>query len=213
MTNDYEHRLDELVGPDAAAVVAGLGLPTDVPIETLVQEHSWLGPLLDAGRDLPLQPVPRSLGVRLRALIHTHEPPSEADSYAAAPAQIAELQSDSRRRRELVGVRGGNVDNWTMMFRSPLADVVVGVSSIAEQAVRVSGQVLVHDGDSRQFQAALTGESARGSIHLSDGGDAFGRFTFEQVPTESLQLVLSDGVTDIVAALDLGPDGAGPESA
>ena len=211
MSSDYQDRLDELAGPDAAALLAGLDLPEGVPIDVLVADYPWLGPLLEAGRDLPLQTVPRSLSVRLRALIHTHESMDEPEAAARPRPQVARLHSDSRKQRELVGVRGGNVDNWTMMFRSALADVVIGVSAIAEGSVRLSGQVLVHDGDARQFRAELSSDSAASSLHMTDSGDAFGRFTFAPVPAEPLQLVLSDGLTDIVAAVDLEPGDLWPE--
>lgn len=203
MTGDYKERLAEIAGPDGSELIASLGLPADVPIESLVDDYPWFGALLDAGRDLPLHVVPRSLGVRLRAMIHTHDSVMELRPDPLAPAQVAQLQSDSRQRRELVGVRGGSVDNWTMMFRSPLADVAIGVSSIDERSVRLSGQVLVHEGDSRRFNAELAGGPERGSVPMTDSGDAFGRFGFDRVPAEVVQLVLSDGVTRIVAELDL----------
>lgn len=204
-TDDYRARFVERFGPDADEVLAGLGLDPDVDIAA----HPWLCDLLDASSDLPLHTVPRSLGVRLRALIHEADGVDRPDSPPALPVAMARLQNDSRRERELVGVRGGGADNWTLLFRSDVADVVLGVAVVNPAALRISGQVLVHDGDQRQFAAELrSADSAAQVVHLQDAGDSLGRFSFDRVPTEQLQLVLSDGASDIVATLDLGDSAA-----
>lgn len=201
-TNDYRALLVERFGSGTDDVLIGLGLDPDVDVAAV----PWLCELLDAGIDLPLRSIPRPLGVRLRALIHEVDAPDRPKPSTALPVAVAHLQSDTRRERELVGVRGGTADSWTLLFRSEVADVVMGVSVVNSAELRIAGQVLVHDGNQRQFAAELV--SAEGSsqpIHLRDTGDSFGRVNFDRVPIQQDQwkLVLSDGASDIVAALDL----------
>lgn len=210
MTIDrYRAKLMERFGPDTDDVLAGLGLAPDV----VVDELPWLCDLIDAGEELPLKTVPRTLGVRLRSLIHDVAAPADSDERRELPVAVAHLQSDTRRERELVGVRGGSVDNWTLMFRSQVADVVMGVSTVSPTELRIAGQVLVHDGDQRQFAAELTRQSqvAQADVQMRDAGDSYGRFNFDHVPSEQLQLLLSDGVNDIVAELDLADPATGDD--
>lgn len=210
-SDQYRAQLADRFDADTNNILVGLGLADDPAGAAAVDVGAvpWLCDLIDAGRDLPLHAVPRSLGVRLRSLIHDAPGPAIREEPTKPPIEIAHLQSDSRRERELVGVRGGNADSWTLMFRSQLADVVMGVSVVSPAELRIAGQVLVHDGQQRQFSAELAGSgpiNAAEAVLLTDTGDSFGRFNFGRVPLEELTLVLSDGVNDIVATLDLGDE-------
>jgi hypothetical protein len=165
--------------------------PHDEPDDRTMADA--LARLRDAGRALPLPPVPAAVTQRLRQLFRNQDGPRQYE---------ATLVDDSRAHRELAGVRSGPVEpieGWSLTYASALGDVIVDVWPEDGPQADIDIHAL-GDEASHGYRVVLTGAAPRAATT-----DARGQVSFRSVSFGRYELVLDGGDHEIVADVLLGP--------
>ena len=150
----------------------------------------WLAQVVEAADRLPLPEVPAILTQDLKNLI--------ADDHLTSVVE-ARLVSDTRIHRALAGVRGADAtDGWSMSFTSETADLVVDVWPKGSGQLAVEGHVMAHGAATSAYRA-----SAVGPHTVQAEGDRLGRFDLGVLPPGRYDLVVSNGLMELSAVLDL----------
>lgn len=188
---------------DASAEVSA-AVSADHPEATTSVE--WLQEFLRLTRAMPLHEPPPIIR---QHLVRYFTRWSRARAALDSPRLElrASLLFDSRLDLAPVGVRGANDVEGSvhLAYTTDYADLVLDVSHLGSDLVRLDGQVLLtDDSQAHIFEAATTGPS--GNRRTIDG-DALGRFCLVDVPADATELRVTNGDLTIVVALDLRSEG------
>ena len=151
----------------------------------------WLTQLAQAAETLPLPDVPAVVSQDLRQMF------GEA---ALVEAYRATLIRDSRHHRPLVGVRGGTAaDDWSMLYTSEAADVVIDIWPREDGNFDLEGHVMERRAADSAYRARVTGPV---EVHVD--GDRLGRFSVPSLLPGSYRIVVGNGEIELSFDADLG---------
>lgn len=151
-------------------------------------EAAWLQHVIDAAATLPLPAPPEELTTRLRDMF-----------TVAAPVEHIEavLLHDSRVERELVGVRGGGVDDgWTMTFATDIGKLLIDVFP-AGDGFDVEAQLMALAG-APDFTMSVDGPGRFDAV-----SDRLGRARIREAPPGIYNLTINRTGVALTAHVDL----------
>ncbi len=185
-----EGRLDE---SDAAAMEARV----EVADEETRRTAAWIEHFMDQSRAMSLPTPPPIVRQRLRQVFKSH-----SESQLSVETIIAGLVFDSRKGRELVGVRGpaSTDDRFHLGFECAEGYIMLDVAPAADGEMDIDGQVLLAGIGPPVFEAVARHATGDRSSAL---GDEFGRFALAAVPAATSSLELSNGELTLVLPLEL----------
>ena len=204
--SEWETLLDWLEGRLDPVTADRVAAEVECGDERLRATVDWLQSFLKVARDVPLADPPPLVRQRLS---------QHFARWKRARAVLAEQQSrvvharllfDSRKDMALTNVRAADVEAAVhLAFTSDSGDVLLDVTSLPAQGLRIDGQVLTPEAAKPTiFEATLDGGGAR--LRTVDG-DELGRFSLTDVPRALCRLNLDNGVVSILAELDLSSFG------
>ncbi len=196
----FEELLDWIEGRLDTSDAAAMAARVEVADEETRRTVAWIERFMEQGRAMPLPTPPPIVRQRLRQVFKAHsEPPLTVETI------LTGLVFDSRKGRELVGVRGpaSTDDRFHLGFECAEGYVMLDVAPAAGGEMDIDGQVLLASIGPPVFDAVARHAAGDRSSSL---GDTFGRFSLAAVPASASSLELSNGEVVLVVPLELEPN-------